>query len=187
MIHLTAGFSSIIATLIIGKRRNTPQEKIHAHNIPFVLIGAGLLWFGWFGFNGGSAGASSSVAVQAAFNTQIGGTLLMLRIHSVNIHLCYRHSCHGHVRVDVARSHIYAAPQSHHSRCCHWRYCRSRDDHTWCWLRHLSGCSRVRLPRSCFDFLDHSIQAQIGLRRRFGKLRTPSMNNKSRGLTIYSN
>lgn len=74
VIHLTAGFSSIIATLIIGKRRNTPQEKIHAHNIPFVLIGAGLLWFGWFGFNGGSAGASSAVAVQASFNTQIGGT-----------------------------------------------------------------------------------------------------------------
>jgi Amt family ammonium transporter len=73
VIHLTAGISSFVATLLVGKRRNTPQEEIPANNIPLVWVGGGLLWFGWFGFNGGSAMASDSVAIQAVFNTQVSG------------------------------------------------------------------------------------------------------------------
>jgi len=74
VIHETAGIAALVATLILGKRRITPQQEVPSHNIPFVWIGGGLLWFGWFGFNGGSAGAINSVAIQAAFNSQIAAS-----------------------------------------------------------------------------------------------------------------
>jgi len=75
VIHLTAGISAFVATLILGKRRYTAQKDVPAHNIPFIWIGGFLLWFGWFGFNGGSAGAISTVAIQAAFNSQVAASV----------------------------------------------------------------------------------------------------------------
>jgi len=74
VIHLTAGVASIVATLILGPRRFSNRGEIDAHNKPFVWIGGGLLWFGWFGFNGGSENAINSVAIQASFNTQIAAS-----------------------------------------------------------------------------------------------------------------
>lgn len=52
--HMTAGFSALVASLVVGKRSAAP-DSTRAHNVPFVLLGAALLTFGWFGFNGGSA------------------------------------------------------------------------------------------------------------------------------------
>jgi len=74
VIHETAGLSALVATLFLGKRRYTPQKEVPSHNIPFVWVGGFLLWFGWFGFNGGSAGAINSVAIQAAFNSQVAAS-----------------------------------------------------------------------------------------------------------------
>ena len=54
VVHMTAGFSALVASLVVGKRSAAP-DSTRAHNVPFVLLGAALLTFGWFGFNGGSA------------------------------------------------------------------------------------------------------------------------------------
>ena len=54
VVHITAGISAMALVLILGKRRGFPHDAMEANNIPMVVIGAGLLWFGWFGFNGGS-------------------------------------------------------------------------------------------------------------------------------------
>lgn len=69
VVHITAGFSALAFALAIRKRRGFGQVALEAHNIPFTVLGAGLLWVGWFGFNGGSALAADGLAVQALFNT----------------------------------------------------------------------------------------------------------------------
>ena len=71
VVHITAGASALIAALIIGKRLGFREEKMPAHNIPFTVLGGALLWFGWFGFNAGSALEASGLAVQAAVNTNV--------------------------------------------------------------------------------------------------------------------
>ena len=65
VVHMTAGFSAIAAALLVGQRmqKTTPAEA--ANNVPFVILGAALLWFGWFGFNAGSALASGALAASA--------------------------------------------------------------------------------------------------------------------------
>lgn len=55
VVHLSSGISALAALLFLGKRRGFPQERMAPHNLPFTLLGVGLLWFGWFGFNAGSA------------------------------------------------------------------------------------------------------------------------------------
>jgi ammonium transporter, Amt family len=69
VVHELAGASALAAVLYLGRRRRRIDRP---HNLPFVLIGAGILWFGWFGFNAGSAGSAGPVAVAALVNTQIG-------------------------------------------------------------------------------------------------------------------
>lgn len=59
VVHISSGVSALVAALVIGPRRTHPEHAA-PHNVPFILLGAGLLWFGWFGFNGGSALAASS-------------------------------------------------------------------------------------------------------------------------------
>ncbi len=71
VVHITAGASALAAALIIGKRLGFGEEKMPAHNIPFTVLGGALLWFGWFGFNAGSALGDSQLAVQAAVTTNI--------------------------------------------------------------------------------------------------------------------
>ena len=73
VVHITAGASALIAALIIGKRLGFGEEKMPAHNIPFTVLGGALLWFGWFGFNAGSALGDSALAVQAAVTTNLAG------------------------------------------------------------------------------------------------------------------
>lgn len=69
VVHISAGFSALAFAMAIGARRWYGSTPIEPHNIPFTVLGAGLLWVGWFGFNGGSALAANGLAATAIFNT----------------------------------------------------------------------------------------------------------------------
>jgi len=69
VIHVNAGIAALAAVLVLGKRRGWPGEGHPPHSMPLVMIGTGVLWFGWFGFNAGSAFAANGVAIQAFMNT----------------------------------------------------------------------------------------------------------------------
>ena len=69
VVHINAGISALVAALVLGPRKDYGRQAILPHNVPFVLLGAGLLWFGWFGFNGGSALAANELAGLAFTNT----------------------------------------------------------------------------------------------------------------------
>lgn len=68
-IHVNAGIAALVAVLILGKRKGWPSEGHPPHSMPLVMIGTGILWFGWFGFNAGSALGANAQAVQAFMNT----------------------------------------------------------------------------------------------------------------------
>jgi ammonium transporter, Amt family len=68
-IHVNAGVAALVAVLILGKRKGWPKEGHPPHSMPLVMIGTGILWFGWFGFNAGSSLAADGTAVQAFMNT----------------------------------------------------------------------------------------------------------------------
>jgi Amt family ammonium transporter len=65
VVHVNAGVAALVAALVIGPRRDYPSSGLLPHNIPFTLLGAGVLWFGWFGFNAGSAVAANGIAALA--------------------------------------------------------------------------------------------------------------------------
>ncbi len=69
VVHVNAGIAALVAALVLGPRLDYGRAALIPHNVPFVLLGAGLLWFGWFGFNGGSALAADSIAALALVNT----------------------------------------------------------------------------------------------------------------------
>jgi len=69
VVHINAGVSALVAAAVLGARKDYGRQAILPHNVPFVLLGAGLLWFGWFGFNGGSALAANASAATAFTNT----------------------------------------------------------------------------------------------------------------------
>ena len=69
VVHISAGVSALVAAVFIGKRRDVGRAALVPHNVPFTLLGAGVLWFGWFGFNGGSALAADGLAVTAIVTT----------------------------------------------------------------------------------------------------------------------
>jgi Amt family ammonium transporter len=71
VVHMTAGFTALAAALVIGKRKDLGLREFKPNNIPYVMLGAGLLWFGWFGFNAGSALAANNVAVLALVTTNM--------------------------------------------------------------------------------------------------------------------
>jgi ammonium transporter, Amt family len=70
-VHLSSGVAALILAILVGKRREVPPADARPHNLPLALLGTGLLWFGWFGFNAGSAGASGNVAVNAFIATHV--------------------------------------------------------------------------------------------------------------------
>jgi Amt family ammonium transporter len=78
VIHLTAGIAAMPCVLFIGKRHIMPNEDQSPHNITYVALGAGLIWFGWFGFNGGSALAADGIAAMAFVNTGIAAGFAMV-------------------------------------------------------------------------------------------------------------
>jgi ammonium transporter, Amt family len=69
VVHISAGVSALVAAWLLGPRRGFRRTPLVPHNVPLVLLGAGLLWFGWFGFNAGSALAANGIAVLAFVNT----------------------------------------------------------------------------------------------------------------------
>ena len=71
VVHINAGIAALVAALVLGKRQGYPHLISPPHNLPFSVLGAGLLWFGWFGFNAGSALAANRVAVNAFVATHI--------------------------------------------------------------------------------------------------------------------
>jgi len=72
VVHLTAGASALVCALMVGKRLKYPQERPLPHNLSMTLTGAGILWFGWFGFNAGSALTSGWLASLAFMNPHLG-------------------------------------------------------------------------------------------------------------------
>jgi Amt family ammonium transporter len=72
VVHANAGAAALATAIYLGKRRGHGIDDMTAHNVPFVMLGAGILWFGWFGFNAGSALASNALASSAFVNTQLG-------------------------------------------------------------------------------------------------------------------
>ncbi|HPJ92751.1 MAG TPA: ammonium transporter [Deltaproteobacteria bacterium] len=78
VIHINSGTAALMAALIIGKRKGYQTQPIYPHNLTMTVLGAALLWFGWFGFNAGSALASNGSAVLAFFTTQVAtGTAVL--------------------------------------------------------------------------------------------------------------
>ena len=73
VVHINAGMAALAAVIVLGKRKGFPNAISPPHNLPVAVLGAGLLWFGWFGFNAGSALAASPVAVNAFLSTHIAG------------------------------------------------------------------------------------------------------------------
>jgi Amt family ammonium transporter len=69
VVHVNAGVTALVAALVVGQRHDFGRQAMLPHNVPLVLLGAGLLWFGWLGFNGGSALGANAVAALAAVNT----------------------------------------------------------------------------------------------------------------------
>jgi Amt family ammonium transporter len=78
VVHISSGISGLVACILLGKRREFGIVSYKPHNIPFVVIGAGLLWFGWFGFNGGSALAADGLAVHAILTTNTSAAMGLL-------------------------------------------------------------------------------------------------------------
>jgi len=77
-IHINAGVAALAVVLVIGSRRGHGSEPMPPHNLPFTMLGTGILWFGWMGFNAGSALAADGVAAQAVVNTQLAAAAGML-------------------------------------------------------------------------------------------------------------
>jgi ammonium transporter, Amt family len=77
-VHINAGTAGLVLALILGKRRGWPTTPMRPHNLPFVMLGAGLLWFGWYGFNAGSATASGGLAGSTFVTTTIATAAAML-------------------------------------------------------------------------------------------------------------
>ncbi len=70
-VHINAGAAALALTFVLGRRKGFGSESMRPHNLPFVLLGAALLWFGWFGFNAGSAYGATETAGLALVNTQV--------------------------------------------------------------------------------------------------------------------
>jgi len=85
VVHITCAVSALVAAWMIGPRTKYPQSLSAPHSVPFIILGAGLLWFGWFGFNAGSALAANGVATYAFINTNTGaaaGTVTWLLLET---------------------------------------------------------------------------------------------------------
>jgi ammonium transporter, Amt family len=77
-VHINAGTAALVLVLILGKRSGWPTTPMRPHNLPFVMLGAGLLWFGWYGFNAGSATASNGTAGATFVTTTVATAAAML-------------------------------------------------------------------------------------------------------------
>jgi len=78
VVHINAGIAALAVVLVLGRRRGWPGHPMPPHSLPLTLMGAAILWFGWFGFNAGSALAADGLAAQAFVNTHISAAAAML-------------------------------------------------------------------------------------------------------------
>ena len=78
VVHISSGVSALVLALLLGKRRGYEHMTYRIHNIPFVVLGASMLWFGWFGFNGGSALAADGLAAHAFMTSGISAASALL-------------------------------------------------------------------------------------------------------------
>ena len=78
VVHINAGVAALAVVLALGKRKGWPKHPMPPHSLPLTLIGTGILWFGWFGFNAGSALGANSLAAQAFMNTHMAAAAAML-------------------------------------------------------------------------------------------------------------
>ena len=78
VVHINAGVAALAVVLVLGKRRGWPKHPMPPHSLPLTLIGTGILWFGWFGFNAGSALAANGLAAQALVNTHLAAAAGMI-------------------------------------------------------------------------------------------------------------
>ncbi len=85
-VHINSGVAGLMLAIVLGKRKGWPTTLFRPHNLPFVMLGAGLLWFGWYGFNAGSATSSNGVG-------------------RVDVHDHHDRDGHGHARLDAHRAH----------------------------------------------------------------------------------
>jgi Amt family ammonium transporter len=78
VVHINAGAGALALVLLLGKRKGWPREPMPPHSLPLTLLGTGILWFGWFGFNAGSALGANLVAAQAFMNTFVAAAAAMI-------------------------------------------------------------------------------------------------------------
>jgi ammonium transporter, Amt family len=78
VVHVSAGAAALAAAIFVGKRRGYPRGNFAPHNVPMVVLGAGILWFGWFGFNAGSALGANGLASSAFLATHLGAAGAMI-------------------------------------------------------------------------------------------------------------
>lgn len=78
VVHISSGVSALVLSILLGKRKHFGKATYHPHNVPFVILGAALLWFGWFGFNAGSALSANELAIHAFMTTNTSAATAML-------------------------------------------------------------------------------------------------------------
>jgi Amt family ammonium transporter len=78
VVHINAGAAALAVVIILGARKGYPERPMHPHNLPMTVLGTGILWFGWAGFNAGSALAADGIAAQAIMNTFLAASAAML-------------------------------------------------------------------------------------------------------------
>jgi Amt family ammonium transporter len=78
VVHTSAGAAALVVAVQLGRRAGWPDPRMRPHSLPLVLLGAGLLWFGWFGFNGGAALTANGLAAVAVTNTELAASTAML-------------------------------------------------------------------------------------------------------------
>jgi Amt family ammonium transporter len=78
VVHINAGIAALAAVFVLGKRKGWPDKAMPPHSLPLTMLGTGILWFGWFGFNAGSALGANALAAQALLNTHMAAAAAML-------------------------------------------------------------------------------------------------------------
>jgi Amt family ammonium transporter len=78
VVHINAAMAALALAVVAGRRKGWPQRKMEPHNIPFILLGGGILWFGWFGFNAGSALGANNLSAHAFVNTNTAAAVALL-------------------------------------------------------------------------------------------------------------
>jgi len=78
VVHINAGIAALALVLVVGRRKGWPGEGMAPHSLPLTLLGTGILWFGWFGFNAGSALGANALAAQALVNTHMAAAAALL-------------------------------------------------------------------------------------------------------------